>query len=321
MRAARPRFAPLRGSQEAAPPAVPASVSSEQKSVRGALLQTKPSLFERRRNPEDGRVYEYGLFHSHCAETYSEAEILQFWMGACVPCQYVPERRRVLVLRHGSRPYVGADPALDSLGREQAGQAALHLASELGGRADSASQVTSLFCSPFTRALETAAPLAKALRLPVLVEWGFSELLAHGWLHTENPLPGLRARQMHKLPASELMDKTYATAVVPAYPDVNGRLLAGDGASRRKALDRHREAVHAALDKAGGKSLVIVGHGSTHDFVTEALCPEHPLVWQTPACVPNCAITEIVEEEDGRWRALCFGSELWTLPSKERDLD
>ncbi|UFN48065.1 phosphoglycerate mutase family protein [Roseomonas sp. OT10] len=53
------------------------------------------------------------------------------------------------------------DPRLTPLGHEQAQAAAVALAGE---------GITRILASPYTRALETAAPLAKRLGLPVLVQ-------------------------------------------------------------------------------------------------------------------------------------------------------
>src|SRR5690349_19170348 len=52
------------------------------------------------------------------------------------------------------------DPQLTDLGREQAAQAALALGRE---------RITRIVTSPYTRALQTAQPLAQLLRVPVFV--------------------------------------------------------------------------------------------------------------------------------------------------------
>merc|ERR1712150_67236 len=197
---------------------------------------------------------------------YTRESIESYWREKCEICACVPTRRRFLVLRHGSRPDHGADPALDMLGRKQAGLAAKHLASELMGQPGTASHVVAIFCSPFLRALETAAPLAIELGVPIFVEWGFSELLAHGWLQTEDPLPELRSRALESLPMRDQLDMAYESAVMPEYPDVKGTILPGDDEMRRKPLRRHREAAHAALERAEGHSVLVVGHGFKHDF-------------------------------------------------------
>jgi len=280
----------------------------------------QPSPSERRLNPEDGRVYQYSFYSRRFAGQYSQVDIDTFWHDSCEPCVCVPGRRRVLVLRHGSRPDHCADPPLDPLGHTQAALVAEYLAKKLCGQVGTASHIAAIFCSPFTRALQTAEPVAKALDLPIFVEWGFSELLAHNWLHSEDPLPELHARSEHSLPGHKFIDRTYSTAVMPEYPDVTGLLRPGDDARRSKPLQRHGSAAEVALQKAKGASILIIGHGSTHDFVMGALCPQlHPTSLHTPACVPNCGITEIVEDAEGDWRPVCFGSTPWKAPGCESE--
>ena len=88
--------------------------------------------------------------------------------------------RRMILLRHGqsefnlhftaTRKDPGlVDPALTELGREQAERAAAELA-EAG--------ITRIVASPYTRALQTAAPLARRLALPVLVNVAVRERYA-----------------------------------------------------------------------------------------------------------------------------------------------
>jgi len=55
------------------------------------------------------------------------------------------------------------DPKLTELGRQQAEAAAEALAGAAGGR------IRRIICSPYTRALQTAAPLARRLNLPIFV--------------------------------------------------------------------------------------------------------------------------------------------------------
>jgi len=61
------------------------------------------------------------------------------------------------------------DPCLTPLGHEQAGQAAAALADE---------PIVRIVASPYTRALQTAAPLARRLGLPVLVTTAVRERYA-----------------------------------------------------------------------------------------------------------------------------------------------
>lgn len=226
-------------------------------------------------------------------------------------CVCPPTSRRVVVLRHGSRPE-GVDPPLDGLGHKQAARVARFLAGAFRGQPGTPAYLSCIFCSPFTRALQTADPVASSLKLPVCVEWGFSELLAHGWLQGGDPFPILRQRSPSQLPARAHIDESYESAVVPEYPDVSGPLTARDDEKRRRPLERHRRAIQEVLKRAEGVSLLVIAHGSTHDFVVDALCPRlHPRSNRTPFCVPDCGITEIVADSQGNWRPLSFGSKPW----------
>lgn len=221
-----------------------------------------------------------------------------------------PPRRRVLVLRHGSRPDGPADPQLDTLGFEQAKWAAEYLAREVKS-IPGFTPITHIFCSPFIRALQTATPVAKELGLPIQVEYGFCELLAAGWLHSFDPLPELRFKVPAAMPMEEHIDRSYEPAVMPTYPDVVGRLSPGDSGRRDKPLRRHRDALNAVLEHAGTGSVLIVAHGATHDFVAGALCPtQHKQKHHTPFTVDHCSLTEIVSEGDG-WHLSAFGSLPW----------
>lgn len=236
-----------------------------------------------------------------------------------------PQPWRVLVLRHGARPYVDEhgtilpDPALLPEGVQQANAVASYFEKQ-----QPSLNIVALMCSPFYRALQTASPIAKVLGLPARVEWGFSELLAHRWLHDEDPLPLLTLKcAPAEVRVLVRLDEEYESAVIPVYPDIDGMMEAGNVAHRSTALKRHAEALDATLRAAGrlsgihaqtgkgeatqGATILIVGHGSTHDFVADALCPEeHRLKYHTPFCVPNCSITEIVDHGDG-WRLVSFG--------------
>jgi len=217
-------------------------------------------------------------------------------------------------MRHGSRPDGEIDPGLDANGVESSKEFAAKLKLSAGERHGFA-PLQSIFCSPFCRALETAGPIAEALNLPVCMEWGFCDILGKNWIYQVDPLPSLRNRNVESLPYHELIDPAYATAVTPNFPDCVGRLLQGDMLTRAKPLERHQIAVKAALKYADGGSVLVVGHGSTHDFVAEALCgaEQHDKEKHTPFCVPHCSVTEILEVGENCWSLEQFGTlgHLW----------
>lgn len=68
--------------------------------------------------------------------------------------------------------------------------------------------------------------------------------------------------------------------------------------------------MHALSNEDRG-SVIVVGHGATHDFVPGALCPEeHPTSRHTPYCPPHCSFTTL-EEYDGGWHVLQAGVTPW----------
>ena len=128
------------------------------------------------------------------------------------------ESLRVLIVRHGKRPYHLADPDLHPEGHVQAKAIAAHLSS-----ISENDPYVAIYSSPFIRALQTAVPVAEALGQTIRVEWGVGELLAHDWLHEEDPLPHLSYvqpsfSQRDDVP-QRLLDDTYCSAVRPVYPD------------------------------------------------------------------------------------------------------
>jgi broad specificity phosphatase PhoE len=215
--------------------------------------------------------------------------------------------QRVIVMRHGDRFHDCADPQLTELGFEQARRAADMLRSADVG-------ISAIFCSPFLRALQTAAPVAAALGLPVHVDRGFCELLAHNWLYTENPLPALTFEKapgaLPRVPA-ELISLMHKSPV-PEYPDHENEARQGDVDQRAKCLARYRAAlnrVFAAVDDHA-HTVLIVGHGATADFVAEALAPsEHKTAHHSPFCVNHVSLTTLVRDTrrtDG-WMVYGFG--------------
>jgi len=277
-----------------------------------ALIDAGGEAPEQRRCPGDGAARDFaGACRAWLGKLGSEDALVKFWRESCtvVPKPIFSQRNRVLLLmRHGSRPDLGHDPSLDSLGFREAKQAATYLADALADDPPCA-----LFASPYLRTLQTAQPLAEALGLPIRVEWGFGELLARGWLQREDPLPVLQARGFDGLPMRKLLHPTYKSAEMPVWPDFDGRARPGDIKHRERAVQRHRRAAEAALAETGGGHLIVICHGSTHDFVVGALCPEwHPPERHTPACVPNCGITMLVEQgTGGGWWPACFGGTPW----------
>lgn len=157
--------------------------------------------------------------------------------------------RAIWLVRHGrrrdfddpgwaataARPH---DPPLSAPGRVQAERLSWWLVDEGIGR---------VFSSPFLRCVETAAPLAERLELPILVEIGLSEWLNREWFR--------RAPELHSL--GELARR---------FPRVDlayrPRGTARYGESGEEALRRSGAVARLLAEQEEG-TLVLVGHGAS----------------------------------------------------------
>jgi len=172
--------------------------------------------------------------------------------------------------------------------------------------------VRAIYASPFIRCLQTSKPIAQAYGMQVRPEYGVCELLAEGWLQDVNPLPHLafvqKDFQLRK--DTPMIDVEYRSSPAPPFPDFRG--IPESDSERAVCLDRHRvvlRAIEAEFGATGG-TVIVVGHGATHDFLTESACDaELPAKFKTPHCVPNCSVTTIVYS-GGAWRMEGFGQEL-----------
>ena len=81
-------------------------------------------------------------------------------------------------------------------------------------------KVDRIYTSPFLRTIQTADPLARALKIPIQLEWGLCEWLCRDWT-TEFP---------KTTPIDELLrhypniDDGYQSLLVPCYPETTDAL-------------------------------------------------------------------------------------------------
>ena len=245
----------------------------------------------------------------------------------------MPAVSRVVVMRHGHRhasdsrePRIEHDPQLTAKGRAQAQQVGRLLQQDLafagGGK------INAIFCSPFIRAIQTAAPVAAALHLLVHVDRGFGEIMPEP---LGNPLGSL----LHDTQCHDTLPHVSAGIVAnkdspePPFPDVEGHeyYRQGDTAQRARTVRRHREAMERCFDavettpsaEQGNDShccdsagtILIVAHGCTPDFVGEALCggrfPCELHTARNGPAVPHVSLTTF--ERDGpqsQWKLVFF---------------
>ncbi|HMP76868.1 MAG TPA: histidine phosphatase family protein [Kiritimatiellia bacterium] len=136
-----------------------------------------------------------------------------------------------------ARPH---DPPLSTLGHRQASDVA---------RALRGQGITALYSSPFLRTLQTAAPVAEALDLPIRLEPAFSEWLNPDWFTQAPDLPD-------------------ATAARPQFPRVDLRheplrhARFPEAAESREVWDRVGHALREIVRRTPGEHVAIVTHGS-----------------------------------------------------------
>ncbi|MDS0292563.1 histidine phosphatase family protein [Halogeometricum luteum] len=192
----------------------------------------------------------------------------------------------VLVLRHGERRESVEknrretaervhDPGLTDRGRRQADRAAERLR-----KAD----VGEIYASPFLRAVQTAAPVADAVGVPVRVEPGLGEHLDPERFDAHPELLG-RAERVERFPRT---DTDHRPLLEPTFPE--------DAADAERRIG---ETARRILDSADADRVLFVGHRATVDGVA------HGLVGSAEGVeAPPCGVTEFARDggENGEER-------------------
>jgi broad specificity phosphatase PhoE len=240
----------------------------------------------------------------------------------------MPTVTRVIVMRHGHRhasdsrvPRIEHDPQLTAKGQVQAQQVATLLQQDralTGGGG-----ISAIFCSPFVRAIQTAAPLAEALQLPVHVDRGFGEIMPEplgsplGCLMYDTQLPG----SLPLVPPGVVVADSGSPQ--PPFPDIDGPeyYRQGDTGQRARTVRRHREglercfaaveAASAGQDNDRAATILVVAHGCSSDFVGEALCgnrfPSELHTARDGPAVPHVALTTLRRDDaHSRWEMVGF---------------
>lgn len=190
------------------------------------------------------------------------------------------QNRSLYLCRHGQRIdairpkwYGEHDNRHDPHLSDQGVQQAQRLADRLRGE-----PIEYLYCSPYVRALQTAAPIAEALILPIRVEPGLGEWQSR-YLMSQAPEIQMAAERYESFPQ---IDLDYLPFKFPSYPesekDVRHRLL--------------RTVQHLLVTTNG--NLLLVGHGKMVSGLTTQLAgvPENQLK-HDPA-----ALTHLVYENE-----------------------
>jgi broad specificity phosphatase PhoE len=195
---------------------------------------------------------------------------------------------RVLLVRHGQslgnaeRRFGGHSPTpLSELGRAQA---------EATARALQTEKLSAIYSSDLLRAVETAAPLARATGLEVQTSIAFRE-------RSVGLMEGLTFEEAAK-----------------AYPDEYGALLRRDfervllgGESYRQLLDRAARSLDRAIEENRGGTLALFSHTGTICILALHLmgaldAPALRPVWIASS---NCGVTRFELHTDGFVRVVC----------------
>lgn len=170
--------------------------------------------------------------------------------------------------RAGDNQY---DPPLSELGFQQADRLAECLAQQ---------PIDHLFVSPYTRALQTAQPVARMLALPLYVESGIGEWLGKA-LVPHDPMV---------LPYDDLqfdfpqISPAHVSQVFPLYPE-----------TAEQCFDRLRRTVDKLLTLYAG-NLLLVGHGRTVTGIAHVLTGQRESNFRyEPACITQ------LDQVDGAW--------------------
>jgi broad specificity phosphatase PhoE len=195
------------------------------------------------------------------------------------------------------------DPYLSNVGFEQARAVGEHL--------KRTQNITRIYVSPFTRTLQTATEITKALHLPLFVEPGICEWLNPDW-HDRAPFywPPLAESKMN-FPRIKL---DYAHLVDPApFEDVN---------AVRARVGEFATSLLANLKAAGGNGLdddatvLFVTHGKIVEELAVALARVKELPYVT-----YCSVTDVVPSGDVSFRLGDYVCDVAFLPEAIRPRD
>lgn len=173
-------------------------------------------------------------------------------------------------------PPFGDDDSLSPHGEQQA----VALAECLGE-----APIAHIFSSPFRRTIQTVAPLARRLGLPIKLEWGLCEFLCEDWFEAFPQLPSVAERH-DEFPE---VDVSYRSLVMPQYPETT-----------EQQRQRVAQAVET-LTQNYGPGIFLMGHAGIVNSVRRALLPN-----AQSFVVDFCGVTHLKREGDS-WHALREG--------------
>lgn len=151
-------------------------------------------------------------------------------------------------------------------------------AKELGERLKK-EKIAHIFSSPFLRSIQTTAPIAEALNLPIKIEAGLSEWLNPFWM---NELPQTHP-QTFLAEQYPRIDWSYTSQIIPQYPESETTLWQRTAATAKKLVANFSE------------DILLVGHGASVLGTSKGLVDGNPIV-----NAPLCGLVKIVRYVD-KW--------------------
>ncbi|MCJ8328420.1 MAG: histidine phosphatase family protein [Lentisphaeria bacterium] len=179
------------------------------------------------------------------------------------------------------------DTPLSVIGHQQAQEVATYM---------SDIPIDHLFCSPFTRAVQTGSPTAKTLGMPLKIEHGFCEIFYASWFPTPPTLAGLEEAGLDE----SLFDASYESAVMPVYPETDATVL-----------ERAGKVLAHILNNYSG-NIAIFAHGGICYPFTESIFGE-----KQDITMPYCSLIR-ADWIDGNWVLQKSGHDLSHLSEKPR---
>lgn len=212
---------------------------------------------------------------------------------------------KVILLRHGERiDHINpswlataehpSDSPLSPVGHQQAFAAAAYLTRP------SSMRISSIYSSPFTRTLETSAPLSAAADVPVFRETGVSEWLCGDWFGGKGfHWPGSDEGGVLVSKGGGKACGVYKSLVEPVFPEtrvaVGERVATGVRAILKREEEREK---NGEVDGEG--AIVIVAHGKVVEDAFAALVGADP---KDVPYVTYCSVSEVVRDGEGGWKA------------------
>jgi broad specificity phosphatase PhoE len=149
--------------------------------------------------------------------------------------------------------------------------------------------ITHIYCSPFTRCVQTAEAAAEVLNCPFRVETGLCEWLIKPWYPTD-PRPQMCADSIHEV--YHACDPSYSSVVKEVeYPEADDHMR-----HRLEAVMKHMVGDGHGASGLNFGSILVIAHASGIERLCQALVP-----YASIPPTPFCSLTAMEKCADGSW--------------------